>query len=170
MCTSRMRLLTRADLPSFMRSPQRLITIRRVLLGQPAFLAEALLLTSYSLVVLLFVAPRNLIEHFDLWYQITLGNIANFNRPQTLVSGFYPIGYPLLLRAAITQGIDVLRFAQSLSWLGGAFVLLAVFSISYGILRSALLALALNLLLVGNINFIQRATTEGTDLLAAGLQ
>lgn len=98
---------------------------------------------------------------------LDLGRNVTFADPQSLDDALYPLGYPLLLCVAIQQGIDVLRFGQFLSCIGGLLVLLGVPGIIYRLTRSLLLALAGILLLGTNLIFLQYATFEGNRVAMA---
>jgi hypothetical protein len=123
----------------------------------------------YTLLIAAYLAPRNAVENLDYWYQTSIGLRATWTEPSSLVDGFYPIGYPVLLAFAIRTGLDVLRFGQILSWFGGALALIAVFRMTYR--SSNLVGASLSiLLLLTNFYFLYFCAYEGTDMLSAGLQ
>lgn len=93
-----------------------------------------------------------------------------WNEPDTLVNGLYPLGYPLLLHLAIEQGIDALHFGFFLSWSGGLLALIALFLLIYNMTDSLVFAISGTTILLINVNFILHATYEGNDMLAMGLQ
>jgi hypothetical protein len=140
--------------------------------GARALVAVGLMLVLglYAGLTLPYLAPRGTIENLDFWTHIGVGLEARVSDPTTMVDGFYPIGYPLLLRAAIGSGLDVLRFGQTLSWLGGLLMLLAAYGLVVRATGSAALAPVAPLLLLANRHFLVASTREGNDALAAGLQ
>jgi hypothetical protein len=99
-----------------------------------------------------------------------VGQRLQWNDPQTLVDGLYPLGYPLVLRLAAERGLDALRIGQILSWGGGFLTLGALFLLVYSMTGSVIMAVAGSALLLTNGQFLYHATFEGNDLLAAGLQ
>ena len=141
--------------------------------SQPRWVAPVLLaviVLGYLLVMLAYLKPRNTVANLDYWYHIDLGRSINLADPLTLADGFYPVGYPYLLRLAVQNRIDVLRFGQALSLAGGLLVLGSLFGLGYTITRRPILAAGGAALLVLNLNFVTFAGTEGNDMLAAGLQ
>lgn len=140
--------------------------------GEKWILAIALgvVLLTYSVAVGAHLVPRRSIDNLDFWYHISVGQQLQWNEPRTLVDGMYPLGYPLLLRLAVHNGIDALRAGQFLSWSGGFLAIASLFLLVYSLTGRVFVAGAGSLLLLTNQQFLYHATYEGNDLLAAGLQ
>lgn len=130
----------------------------------------SLVILAYSVIVLTYLVPRRSIQNLDFWYHISIGWNLNPREPKTMVDGFYPLGYPLLLRFAVEWGLDALRVGQFLSWAGGLLALAALFLLVYLLTGGITIAAAASLLLLINRHFLTYATYEGNDMLAAGLQ
>jgi hypothetical protein len=120
------------------------------------------------------------IETVHLRTRITVGNLDFFTmaaRVKSLssdmsawVSGFYPVGIPLLLRIGLGMGLDVVRSGQAASIIGGVLCLYGGGLLAWNLSHSRILALLTMgyLLATGTILFY--SGFEGTDMLAAGLQ
>lgn len=78
----------------------------------PLFGALVLLLIIYTVMVVVYLAPRRAIRNLDFWHHVAIGQKVRWNDLQTLSHGFYPLGYPLLLSLAIEVGLDSLRFGM----------------------------------------------------------
>jgi hypothetical protein len=133
-------------------------------------LSLAVLSVAYASLLVFYLVPRDSIQNLDFWTWISQGEQFDVARLETWVSGLYPLGYPLLLRVAIDHGIDSLRMGQWLSGVGGLLCLIATFGIVYDTTRRESLAFFSAALLILNIQFLSNAGSEGTDMLAAGLQ
>lgn len=127
-------------------------------------------LTLHTVLVLLALRTRSDVQNVDYWYHLYVGRRMNWSQAETLTHGFYPLGYPWLLRTAIDLGIDGVRFGQFLSWLGSVLVLASIFSIARRMTGSIVLALLAAALVISNRYFFALAVLEGNDMLAAGLQ
>ncbi|MEM7131386.1 MAG: glycosyltransferase family 39 protein [Chloroflexota bacterium] len=135
---------------------------------------------AYGFVGVSYLIPRGVIDNIDFWYHISVGLQLSFTNIDTLVNGLYPIGYPFLLAGAIHLGLDVLRFGQVLSLVGGGIALLSTYICAWQLLDclelstqkrlNGPIALISGLVLVTNENFMNYATREGNDMLSTGLQ
>ncbi len=135
----------------------------------------AWIVASLSLVAV-FIA----IEIFHLQTQITVGNLDFFAmtaRVESLssdmsawVSGFYPVGIPLLLRIGLGMGLDVVRSGQIASIIGGVLCLYGGGLLAWNLSHSRILALLAMGYLVTTGTVLFYSGFEGTDMLAAGLQ
>lgn len=132
-----------------------------------AFLGVALLHTA---LVVLALRSRADVQNIDYWYHLYVGTQQDWSVAHTLAHGFYPLGYPWLLRTGIDYGIDGVRLGQLLSWIGSVLALASVFGIALRLTRSLLLAVLAGLLLIANRSFLEFAVLEGNDMLAAGIQ
>lgn len=132
-----------------------------------AYLGVVLLHTT---LVMLALRSRADVQNIDYWYHLYVGSQQDWSVAHTLAHGFYPLGYPWLLRTAIDYGFDGVRVGQLISWLGSVLVLSSVFGITLRLTRSLLLALLAGALLITNRYFLEFAVLEGNDMLSAGLQ
>jgi hypothetical protein len=132
--------------------------------------ALAAVLLIYTAIVAAWAIPHDVVTNLDFWYHVEIGRRLSLAEPVTLAHGYYPWGYPGLLRLALAAGIDTLRAAQALSWLGGALSLAGAFALACKLTGRTSLALAATLVLATNVNFAAFAAQEGNDALAAGLQ
>ncbi len=120
------------------------------------------------------------IEAIHLRGQITVGNLDFFGmaaRAKALpgnlpawVSGLYPVGIPLILRAGLALGLDVVRSGQAASILGGIACLCGAALFAWHVTRSYALSLLTMAFLLTTRSILFYAGFEGTDMLAAGLQ
>lgn len=129
-----------------------------------------IILIPYTLLVAAAASRQDVVTNLDFWYHTGIGQRLNWADARTLVHGYYPLGYPLALRLGIDAGVDALRLAQGLSWLGGALALAMVFGLALAVTRRPALAVAGALLPVANVNFVSFGALEGNDMPAAGLQ
>jgi hypothetical protein len=128
------------------------------------------------LLVLTLVA----VEVVHLRGQITVGNLDFFGMaargkalPGSLpvwVSGLYPVGIPLILRAGLALGLDVVRSGQAASILGGIACLFGAALFAWHVTRSYAVSLLTMAFLLTTRSILFYAGFEGTDMLAAGLQ
>jgi len=129
---------------------------------------------------LLLAAALVLVELSHLREHITIGNLDFFGmveRARSLpgdlaawVSGFYPVGIPLLLRLGLTLGLDVARTGQAVSILGGVLCLYGGGLLAWHVTRSRGMALLVMAYLLSTRAVLFYSGFEGTDMLAAGLQ
>ena len=120
------------------------------------------------------------IELFRTRGYITIGNLDFFGlveRAKLLpgnlrawVQGFYPVGVPLLLRAGLALGMDVVRAGQIVSMLGGIACLYGGGLLAVSLTRSRVMGLITMLYLLTTRAVLDYSGYEGTDMLAAGLQ
>jgi hypothetical protein len=128
----------------------------------------------------LLLAALVLVEGFHLQEHITVGNLDFFGmaerakslpgNPTAWVSGLYPVGIPLLLRAGLALGTDVVRAGQASSTLGGVLCLYGAALLAWHVTRSRALALFTMAYLMTTRAVLFYSGFEGTDMLAAGLQ
>jgi hypothetical protein len=136
----------------------------------PATLLILILIGGYTLLGVVYLRLHNEISNVDFWYQIELGQKLTLASPATLADGLYPLGYPLVLRVAVQNGLDALRAGQTLAWFGGLLSVIALFGLVYRITNRPFVAFGACALLLTNVSFLRRTAFEGNDLLAAGLQ
>ncbi len=126
------------------------------------------------------VALLVVIELFHTQGYITVGNLDFFGmveRAKLLpgdlrawVQGFYPVGIPLLLKAGLVLGVDVVRTGQIVSIIGGIACMYGGALLALSLTRSRAMALLVMAYLLTTKAFLAYAGYEGTDMLAAGLQ
>lgn len=148
--------------------------------GAPKAQRERWKVLAWAAASLSLVAVFVTTEIFHLQTRITVGNLDFFAmtaRVESLssdisawVSGFYPVGIPLLLRIGLGMGLDVVRSGQVASVVGGVLCLYGGGLLAWNLSHSRILALLAMgyLLTTGTILFY--SGFEGTDMLAAGLQ
>jgi hypothetical protein len=134
----------------------------------------------WSVVGAMLVATLIAIEAIHLRGQITVGNLDFFGmaaRAKALpgnlpawVSGLYPVGIPLLLRAGLALGLDVVRSGQAASILGGIACLCGAALFAWHVTHSYALSLLTMAFLLTTRSILFYAGFEGTDMLAAGFQ
>lgn len=100
----------------------------------------------------------------DFWGLFYLGEHLSLADPRTLHNGFYPIGYPLLVRVLLTPDILVTTFVVSV--LSGAVMLTVLFAWLRARVDSPWPALVATLLLALHPMFFQHALTAGPDMPA----
>jgi hypothetical protein len=120
------------------------------------------------------------VEVLHVQSRITVGNLDFFTMidrakllPGTLhawVSGFYPVGIPLILRLGLELGVDVVRTGQAASILGGLLCLYGAAALTFHTTHNRLLALAVMVGLLSTSTILFYSGFEGTDMLAAGFQ
>jgi hypothetical protein len=129
---------------------------------------------------LLCAAALVIIEFYHTQEYITIGNLDFFgmvDRAKLLpgdlsawVQGYYPVGIPLLLRAGLALGLDVVCTGQLVSVLGGIVCLYGGALLALYLTRSRAMALLTMAYLLTTKAILAYAGYEGTDMLAAGLQ
>ena len=113
-------------------------------------------------------AVNPVIRNGDLFGFIERAESIRLTVPSALVSGFYPLGYPVLLRLAYRLSGDYAVAGMWLSWLAGV----AGLTVAYALAArawSATAGLVAAVTLATNPTYIWLATTGGTDLPAATL-
>lgn len=130
----------------------------------------ALLILSYTAVALLYISPHNNVTNVDFFAHLIEAMRLSWSEKKSLVHGFYPLGYPFLMRLAITHDVDALRFGQFVAYLGGLLALISVFGISHQRRAGIAFPTMVGLLLISNPVFLRHSTYEGTDIPATGLQ
>lgn len=125
---------------------------------------------AFLLCVASWVAAGLELRHYtllnDFWGLLFLAENLSLEEPRSLANGFYPPGYPLLLRAL--RGPEVLRTAFLLSVAAAATGLVVVCLWLRNRVRGWVVATAVLLLGVFPIYF-QHALTAGPDMLVAVL-
>ena len=134
----------------------------------------------WAIISAILVVALIAIEVTHLRGQITVGNLDFFGmaaRAKTLpgnlpawVSGLYPVGIPLILRAGLALGLDVVRSGQAASILGGIACLCGAALFAWHVTHSYALSLLTMAFLLTTRSILFYAGFEGTDMLAAGFQ
>ena len=110
------------------------------------------------------------IRNLDYWTLISIGEGLDRTRADSFVHGFYPVGYSMLLRLATHLEVDVLRFGQILSVVGGLISLVSLYLSLTFLYEEIYVPFFASAMLLVNVHFLEHATTEGNDLLAASFQ
>lgn len=123
--------------------------------------------TAVAFVVVAMMAGREMAFYTllnDFWGLFYLGEHLSVADPRTLHNGFYPIGYPLLVRLLLTPDILITTFVVSV--LSGAVMLAVLYIWLRSRVASPWPPLAATLLLALHPMFFQHALTAGPDMPA----
>lgn len=104
----------------------------------------------------------------DMFGQIQRAEGLSLSVTCNWVNGFYPFGYPLLLRLASSLSVDYVFAGRAISLVFGIVGLLAVWSLSR-YLFSPWVALLATVFCVTNPSFMQMSISSGTDMPCASL-
>lgn len=102
-------------------------------------------------------------QFVDMGYATRIGGLAAW------VNGLHPIGYPLLIRLGIALGFNATQIGHTLSVIGGIFLLISAYALTYRLTKERWLALFSELFLATTGWFLFYGTLEGNDMLSAGL-
>lgn len=135
---------------------------------------------AFIVAVIIIAAAFVAVEAAHVQERITIGNLDYFgmvkravalpNAPGAWSHGFYPVGIPLLIRAGLMAGLDVVRAGQVVSIVGGLLCIAAGGVLTWELTRSTLLALIAMASIASSRVILFYAGFEGTDMLAASLQ
>lgn len=124
----------------------------------------------YSCMLGLYQWERAAISNVDYWLHMGVGERFSPDHLASYINGFYPIGYPLLLKMGMHAGIDMLRYGQIISWAGGLLLIVAAYYILKHLhLPTYIIAMGIGAILLSSY-FMGLAAREGNDALALGLQ
>lgn len=125
-------------------------------------------LVAWALTTLYLCHANPVIRNSDMFGFIPRAEAFRLADPSSFVSGFYPFGYPLLLRATYLVCGDYAVAGQILSWLfgvGGLFLVYRTASLWLSPHSGLLAVIACGT----NPTYIKLSTTGGTDIPAATL-
>lgn len=137
-------------------------------------------ISGWTALLLASIAALSITEFHHLRGHITVGNLDYFgmvarthhlpNELSAWVSGFYPVGIPLLAKWGLSLGVDVARFGRVISLFGGFACVLGTVALALHLTRSRLFALFAAAFTIATGTLLFYAGFEGTDMLSAGLQ
>ncbi|MCD4738291.1 MAG: glycosyltransferase family 39 protein, partial [Anaerolineae bacterium] len=109
------------------------------------------------------------IRNVDYFQFVEMGRASKIGGIEAWVHGLHPIGYPLLIRLGIALGFNATQTGHTLSIIGGIFLLISTYALTYRLTQDYWLSFFSELFLATTSLFLFYATLEGNDILSAGL-